>query len=74
MEVKSGYMGGRIPYPTYERVKSGSSGYAEVVEIAYDPAVISYGTLLDAFFATHDPTTPNRQGYDVGEQYRSVVF
>lgn len=73
-EVRSGYMGGEPPYPTYERVSSGSSGYVEAVEIAYDPAAVTYETLLDVFFATHDPTTPGRQGHDIGEQYSSVVF
>jgi peptide-methionine (S)-S-oxide reductase len=74
LEVKSGYMGGRIPYPTYERICSGVSGYIEIVEVAYDPTVIGYETLLDVFFSSHDPTTRDRQGSDSGEQYRSVIF
>ncbi|MBC7503484.1 bifunctional methionine sulfoxide reductase B/A protein [Candidatus Gracilibacteria bacterium] len=74
LEVKSGYMGGRIPYPTYERICSGSSGYIEIVEVAYDPSIVSYDILLDVFFTSHDPTTRDRQGNDAGEQYRSVIF
>lgn len=70
----SGYSGGTTPNPTYEEVSSGESGYAEVVQIAYDPAVISYADLLRVFWQTHDPTTLNRQGNDVGTQYRSVIF
>ncbi len=60
--------------PSYERVSDGNTGHAEVIRITYDPAVISYEDLLTVFFGSHDPTTPNRQGADVGEQYRSVIF
>ena len=67
-------MGGRVPNPTYEQVCSGRSGHVEVAQITFDPAVISYEDLLEVFFTVHDPTTLNRQGNDVGEQYRSVIF
>jgi len=70
----SGYAGGSIDHPSYEQVCSGRTGHAEVVQIEFDPAVIDYRTLLTAFFTIHDPTTLNRQGHDVGTQYRSVIF
>jgi peptide-methionine (S)-S-oxide reductase len=72
--VVSGYMGGRVPNPTYEQVCSGRTGHVEVAQITFDPAIISYEDLLEVFFTLHDPTTLNRQGNDVGEQYRSVIF
>jgi peptide-methionine (S)-S-oxide reductase len=72
--VKSGYAGGHVENPTYEQVCTARTGHAEVIQITYDPAVISYQDLLEVFFTTHDPTTPNRQGNDVGPQYRSVIF
>jgi peptide-methionine (S)-S-oxide reductase len=72
--VTSGYAGGHVENPTYEAVCSGDTGHAEVVQIEYDPAVIGYPDLLAVFFTVHDPTTLNRQGPDVGSQYRSVVL
>ncbi|MCA9744068.1 MAG: peptide-methionine (S)-S-oxide reductase MsrA [Deferribacteres bacterium] len=72
--VVSGYAGGKIPNPSYERVCSGATGHAEVVQITFDPAVISYADVLYVFWRLHDPTTLNRQGADVGTQYRSVIF
>lgn len=70
----SGYMGGQTDNPTYKEVCSGTTGHAEVVQVTYDPAVITYEELLEAFWSSHDPTTLNRQGNDVGTQYRSVIF
>lgn len=72
--VKSGYCGGTVQNPTYEQVCTEQTGHIEVVEIRYDAAVISYANLLEVFFATHDPTTPGRQGNDVGPQYQSAIF
>jgi peptide-methionine (S)-S-oxide reductase len=72
--VASGYAGGHVPNPTYEQVCGKKTGHAEVVQITFDPAVVSFRELLGVFFAFHDPTTLNRQGADVGPQYRSVVF
>jgi peptide-methionine (S)-S-oxide reductase len=74
VSVESGYAGGTMPDPSYEAVCSGDTGHAEVVRIRFDPAVVSYRDLLDVFFTIHDPTTLNRQGNDVGTQYRSVIF
>jgi peptide-methionine (S)-S-oxide reductase len=72
--VVSGYSGGRVENPTYEQVSSKLTGHAEVVQVTYDPEVVSYTDLLEVFWKTHDPTTPNQQGPDVGPQYRSVIF
>jgi len=73
-QVESGYSGGHVRNPDYKMLTSGSTGHAEVVQITFDPAVISYLELLEIFFKTHDPTTLNRQGADVGIQYRSIVL
>ena len=72
--VTSGYAGGHVEAPTYQQVCTGTTGHAEVVRLEYDPDVISFPDLLRVFFATHDPTTPNRQGHDVGPQYRSIIL
>jgi peptide-methionine (S)-S-oxide reductase len=72
--VESGYMGGHDDHPSYEAVCNGTTGHAEVVRLEFDPSVISYHDILEIFFTIHDPTTLNRQGNDVGTQYRSVIF
>ena len=74
LRVVAGYAGGGRPHPTYEQVCSGATGHAEVVQVTFDPGELSYRELLEVFFASHDPTTPNRQGADAGTQYRSVVL
>jgi peptide-methionine (S)-S-oxide reductase len=74
LQVVSGYAGGSTPNPTYEQVCSGRTGHAEVVQVTFDPAVITYKEVLEVFFVIHDPTTLNRQGADSGTQYRSVIF
>ena len=74
ISVESGYAGGKIKNPTYKEICSGLTGHAEVIRIKFDPAVITYADLVRVFFVAHDPTTMNRQGNDVGTQYRSVIF
>ena len=74
LSVRSGYAGGNPPNPSYELVCTGTTGHAEVVQVAFDPAVIGYREVLEIFFVIHDPTTLNRQGADAGTQYRSVIF
>ena len=73
-KVTPGYTGGHVPYPTYEQVSAGTTGHAEAAQITFNPEVISYKEMLEIFFATHNPTTLNQQGPDVGTQYRSAVF
>ena len=73
-EVESGYVGGHIPNPTYRQVCAGNTGHAEAIRVSFDSGSISYGEILDLFLATHDPTQLNRQGNDVGTQYRSAIF
>jgi peptide-methionine (S)-S-oxide reductase len=72
--AESGYMGGHVDKPSYRQVCNGDTGHVEVVRVTFDPSVISFGDLLEVFFSVHDPTTLNRQGNDVGDQYRSVIF
>jgi peptide-methionine (S)-S-oxide reductase len=74
VSVESGYAGGNVPNPTYEQVCTGTTGYAEVTQITFDPAKVTFDELLEVFWKTHDPTTLNRQGNDMGTQYRSVIF
>jgi peptide-methionine (S)-S-oxide reductase len=73
-KVTSGYTGGKTENPSYEQVCTGTTGHAEAIQIEFDPSVITYETILEVFFATHDPTTLNQQGNDIGTQYRSAVF
>ena len=73
-KVQSGYAGGEIDNPSYHDVSGGTTNHAEVIQVTYDPAIISYEDLLTVFFGVHDPTTVNRQGYDVGKQYRSIIL
>ncbi len=74
LKVESGYSGGTVPNPSYQQVCTGMTGHAEVIQITFDPNVISYKEILQIFFTVHDPTIPNRQGVDVGTQYRSIIF
>ncbi|MCF6138356.1 peptide-methionine (S)-S-oxide reductase MsrA [Pseudalkalibacillus berkeleyi] len=73
-ETRVGYTGGFVENPTYEQVKTGTTGHAEAIKIQYDPNVITYSELVDIFFGVHDPTSRNKQGLDIGHQYRSVIF
>lgn len=73
-KVEPGYAGGHVTNPTYAEVSAGTTGHAEVIRLEYDPSLVSYEDLITVFFGSHDPTTPNRQGNDIGEQYRSIIF
>jgi peptide-methionine (S)-S-oxide reductase len=73
-DVVSGYSGGHVPAPSYEQVCRGSTGHAEVVQVTFDPSIVTFRQILEVFFAIHDPTTLNRQGADVGPQYRSAIY
>ena len=73
-KVQSGYAGGETDNSSYDTVSRGNSGHAEVIQVTYDPTIISYKDLLTVFFGVHDPTTPNRQGYDIGTEYRSIIL
>lgn len=74
IKVEAGYAGGELPAPTYESICTGSTGYAEVIQVQFDPEIITYRDLLSVFWGSHDPTSLNRQGNDIGTQYRSVIF
>lgn len=74
LDAVVGYLGGTLKHPTYEDVCTGTTGHAEVVQVTFDPSIVSYETLLDVFWKCHNPTTRNRQGPDIGEQYRSAIF
>ncbi len=74
MSVTPGYAGGERPNPTYDQIHSGATGHAESIQLTFDPAIIPYGKILEVFWHTHNPTTLNRQGNDVGEEYRSIIF
>lgn len=74
ISTTSGYSGGDMDKPNYGQVSAGNTGHAEALQVEFDPEIVSYETLVDVFFASHDPTTPNQQGYDIGPEYRSIIF